>query len=209
MRLGRLAKLITPPLLLAALAAAAPGTDQTPPAAPPKDPLVGDLLVAAPDMGDPRFFQTVILIVRHDKTGAFGIVVNHLLEKQTIAGLLAAMGKPDDSVHGTLRVFAGGPVEPAIGFVVHSAEYHRTGTIAVDGDVAVTSSAAVLRDIGHGMGPAKQLLAFGYAGWGPGQLEAELAQHAWFTEPEDPKLIFDDDRDIVWKDALAHRSRDL
>jgi putative transcriptional regulator len=171
--------------------------------------LPGTLLAAAPDIGDPRFAATVILMVRHDRTGALGIVINHLVEKRTIASLLAVMGKPDASVHGILRVYSGGPVDPGIGFVVHSAEYHRADTIAIDGAVAVTSSPAVLRDIGHGIGPAKRLLAFGYAGWGPGQLEAELAQHAWFTEPEDPKLVFDDDRDIVWKEALAHRSRDL
>ncbi|HUZ73592.1 MAG TPA: YqgE/AlgH family protein [Stellaceae bacterium] len=209
MRSTRLVKLIALLLLPGALMAAAPGTDTAPQAAAPKDPLVGDLLVAAPGMSDPRFVGTVILMVRHDKTGALGIVINHLVEKRTIASLLAAMGKPDASVHGTLPVFVGGPVEPTIGFVVHSAEYHRADTIPIDGHVAVTSNPAVLRDIGHGAGPAKYLLAFGYAGWGPGQLEAELAQHAWFTEPEDPKLVFDDDRDIVWKEALARRSRNL
>ncbi len=205
MRFARLIPFIVLLLLPATPFAAAPGSAK----APTKDPLVGDLLVAAPDMRDPRFVQTVILLVQHDKTGALGIVINRLIEKRTVASLLAAMGKPDAGVHGTLRIYAGGPVEPTVGFVVHSAEYHRPETITVDGQVAVTSSPAILSDIGHGIGPAKRLLAFGYAGWGPGQLEAELAQHAWFIEREDPKLVFDDDRDIVWKEALANRSRDL
>jgi putative transcriptional regulator len=73
----------------------------------------------------------------------------------------------------------------------------------------VTSSPEILRDMGHGKGPAKTLVAFGYAGWGPGQIEAEMAERGWFTEPEDPKLLFDADRGVVWKEALARRSRDL
>jgi putative transcriptional regulator len=108
-----------------------------------------------------------------------------------------------------VRIFAGGPVERTVGFVVHSADYHRAETIAVDPHVAVTSSPAILRDMGRGAGPAKALVAFGYAGWGPGQLEAEMGRRGWFTEPEDPKLLFDLDRGLVWKEALGRRSRDL
>ncbi len=108
-----------------------------------------------------------------------------------------------------MQIYAGGPVEPGTGFVVHSAEYHLASTVAIDGQVAVTSNAAVLRDMGAGKGPAETLVAFGYAGWGPGQLEGELAQHAWFTEPEDPKLLFDPDRAGVWKKALDRRDRAL
>jgi putative transcriptional regulator len=207
MRIERLAGVVAALVLPGLLIAAAPATRSG--KAPPKDSLVGDLLVAVPGIGDPRFDQTVILMVRHDQSGAFGIIINRLLEKRSIASLLASMGRPDASVHGTLRVYSGGPVEPDVGFVVHSTDYHRADTIVVDANVAVTSNPAVIGDIGHGIGPAKLLLAFGYAGWGPGQLETELAEHSWFTEPEDPKLVFDDDRDVVWKEALARRSRAL
>ena len=171
--------------------------------------LVGQFLVATPQMGDPRFAETVILMVRHDETGAFGIVINRPVETRSLASLLEALGDKDSDAKGEVRIYAGGPVEPTTGFVVHSAEYHQTGTINIDGQVAVTSNPAVLRDMGAGKGPAQTLVAFGYAGWGPGQLENELAQHAWFTEPEDPKLLFDGDAASLWKKALDRRSQSL
>ena len=189
------------------LAAALPGP--RPGGAEVGESLVGQFLVATPEMGDPRFAETVILMVRQDKTGALGIVINRPTETRSLASLMAALGDTDSDARGTVRIFAGGPVEPTVGFVVHSAEYHRPETIAVDGRVAVTSSPAILRDMGHGAGPAKTLVAFGYTGWGPGQLDAEMVEHSWFTEPEDPKLLFDADRGVVWKEALGRRSRDL
>ncbi len=188
------------PLLLAAL----PGGEDQGPAS-----LAGQFLVAAPDMGDPRFAETVILMVRHDETGAFGIVINRPVETRSLASLLEALGDKEPSAKGEVQIFAGGPVEPTVGFVVHSAEYHLSGTIDIDGQVAVTSNPEVLRDMGAGKGPAQSLVAFGYAGWGPGQLENEMAQHAWFTEPEDPKLVFDPDRAGLWKKALDRRDRAL
>jgi putative transcriptional regulator len=192
-------------ILAVALMGALPGPGEM----PQPGSLAGQLLIAAPAMNDPRLAETVILMVRQDKTGAFGIVINRPVEERSLASLLEAMGVNDAAARGSVRIFAGGPVEPAIGFVLHSADYHRPETLAIDGHVALTSSAAILRDIGHGVGPAKLLLAFGYAGWAPGQLEAEMASHDWFTELEDPKLVFDDDRAIVWKEALERRSRAL
>ncbi len=171
--------------------------------------LAGQLLIAAPRIGDPRFAHTVILMVRHDKEGAFGIVINRPVGERSIAALLEATGHDDPAVAGIVRVFAGGPVQPELGFVVHSAEYQRAETVDVDGRVAMTASRQVLLDIGHSQGPAKSLFALGYAGWGPGQLEGELAQHNWFTAPEEPKLVFDDDRDSLWEDAMARRTREL
>jgi putative transcriptional regulator len=171
--------------------------------------LAGQLLIAAPRIGDPRFAHTVILMVRHDKEGAFGIVINRPVGERSIAALLEATGHDDPAVAGIVRVFAGGPVQPELGFVVHSAEYQRAETVDVDGRVAITASRQVLLDIGHSQGPAKSLFALGYAGWGPGQLEGELAQHNWFTAPEEPKLVFDDDRDSLWEDAMARRTREL
>src|SRR5437667_7139501 len=158
----------------------------------------GQLLIAAPAIGDPRFAHTVILMVRHDKEGAFGIVINRPVGERPIAALLEATGDNDTDVAGIVRVFAGGPVQPELGFVVHSAEYRRAETVDVDGRVAMTASRQILLDIGHSQGPEKSLFALGYAGWGPGQLEGELARHNWFTTPEEPKLVFEDDRDKLW-----------
>jgi putative transcriptional regulator len=171
--------------------------------------LAGQLLVAAPTIGDPRFAHTVILMVRHNQEGAFGIVINRPVGERSIATLLEAAGDNDPAVTGTIRVFAGGPVEPEIGFVLHSAEYRRAETVDVDGHVAMTASRQTLRDIGHHQGPEKSLFALGYAGWGPGQLETELARHDWFTTPEEPKLVFDDDRQDLWEEAMARRTREL
>jgi putative transcriptional regulator len=171
--------------------------------------LAGQLLIAAPTIGDPRFAHTVILMVRHDQEGAFGIVINRPVGERSIAALLEATGHDDAGVAGIVRVFAGGPVQPELGFVVHSAEYRRAETVDVDGRVAMTASRQVLLDIGHSQGPEKSIFALGYAGWGPGQLEGELARHNWFTTPEEPKLVFDDDRGNLWEDAMARRTREL
>ncbi len=102
-----------------------------------------------------------------------------------------------------MRIFLGGPVSPNIAFVLHSADYRRPDTVDIDGRVALSEAADVLRDIGLGKGPSKSLVAFGYAGWAPSQLEDEIARGAWVTVPEDPALVFDDDRAKVWTDALA------
>ncbi len=187
--------------LLGLLAAARP--------AEADDALVGQLLVASPQVTEAVFSHTVILIVQHTDQGALGIVINQPFEEKTIASLLDAFGKSDASVQGNVQVFAGGPMEPGIGFIIHSVDYHRAETQPIDSHIALTASVEVLRDMGHGKGPKKSLVAFGYAGWGPGQLEVELARHDWLTIPEDPALIFDDDRKKVWDDAMAQMGQPL
>jgi len=172
-------------------------------------PLTGQLLIAAPTIGDPRFAHTVILMVRHDRQGAFGIVINRPVGESPIASLLEGAGEDVSGISGNVRIFAGGPVQQELGFVVHSVEYRLDETLEVDGRVAMTANRQVLRDIGHNRGPVKSLFALGYAGWGPGQLEGELARHDWFTTPAEPRLIFDDDRANLWEDAMARRTRDL
>jgi putative transcriptional regulator len=191
-------------LLAAAISTAAAPVDEA-----DRGLLAGQLLIASPTMGDPRFSHAVILMVRHDKDGAFGIVINRPIGERSIAELLEATGDGDPDAAGSVRVFAGGPVQPELGFVVHSAEYRRAETLDVDGRVAMTASREVLRDLGHNRGPEKSLFALGYAGWGPGQLEGEMARHNWFTAPEEPKLIFDDDRENLWDEAMARRTREL
>jgi len=177
--------------------------------AAPADPSRGELLIASAQIQDPRFYHAVVLILQHTADGAFGIVINHPLASETIASLLAATGDDDKSVEGSIPVLSGGPVQPDLGFVVHSADYRIDGTMAVDGKVAMTASKEALRDIGHHKGPKKYFFAFGYAGWGAGQLEGEIARKDWFTAPEDAGLVFDDDRGKVWDHALARRGQEL
>jgi putative transcriptional regulator len=180
-----------------------------PESAAPADPPSGNLLIASAQIQDPRFYHAVVLILQHTKDGAFGIVINHKLATEKIAALLAAAGDDDKSVEGSIPVFSGGPVQPELGFVVHSADYRTADTMSVDGKVAMTASKEALKDIGHGKGPKKYFFAFGYAGWGAGQLEGEIARNDWFTATEDSALVFDDDRDTVWDKALARRGQDL
>jgi putative transcriptional regulator len=182
---------------------------QNPTAARGQASLAGQILIASPALRDPRFDHTVILMVRHSAGGALGIVLNRPLGERALASLLDDIGEKNSGVGGSLRIFSGGPVQPEIGFVVHSTDYHRPETIEIDGRVAMTSSREILRDIANQHGPERMLVAFGYAGWGPGQLEGELAQRAWFTAAADRKLIFEEERDKVWDDAMTHRTQDL
>ena len=176
---------------------------------PAKPSLKGQLLIATPAMRDPRFDHAVILMVRHDRDGAMGIVINRPLGEKPLAELLAAFGAKDTPATGNVRIFLGGPVQLEAGFVVHSTDYRRPETMDVDSRFAATSSREVLRDIANKAGPMKSLIAFGYAGWAPGQLEGELAHNVWYTAPADPGLVFDDDRDKVWEHATARRTQDL
>ncbi|MGC2411458.1 MAG: YqgE/AlgH family protein [Stellaceae bacterium] len=201
-----LAALLGMAALFAAIANAA---QDAPPVA---DPPAGELLIASAEIQDPRFQHAVVLLLRHDSTGAFGIIINHPLGERPLAAVLSdADGKDnkDSAIEGTIRVFLGGPVQTELGFVVHSADYRRPQTLVVSAELAMTASPEVLRDIADHRGPAKYLLALGYAGWGTGQLEGEIARRGWFTAPAEPDLVFDAERSTVWEKALARRSREL
>jgi putative transcriptional regulator len=172
-------------------------------AAPPS--LAGQLLIASPELRQPEFDHAVILLAKHMREGALGIVLNRPGKMHPIADLVAAFGDDNAGVHGDIQIFSGGPVDPGIGFVVHSAEYQTPDTLAIDGRVALTIAPKVLRDIGLDKGPRKSLAAFGYAGWAPSQLDHELALGVWMTMPEDPALLFDSDRAKLWDDAFARQ----
>jgi putative transcriptional regulator len=196
---------LAPPALLSG--AVAPSATQ--PSGPPaQQSLAGQLLIASPEMRDPRFDRAVVLVVKHDRDGALGIVINKPLGERPLAELLAALGEKsaDDA---KVPLFVGGPVQLDVMLVLHSAEYHVSGTLVVDGHVALTGDPQILRDMAAKSGPQKSLLAFGYAGWAAGQLDAEMEHNVWFTTPEDPALVFDADRDKVWDLAMARRTRDL
>ena len=194
-------------LQTALLRAALPGKDEAPEPARPS--LAGQLLVAAPWIGDPRFEHSVILVVEDGPGGAVGIVINKPIGDQPLANVLKAVGQKESDVAGSVRIFSGGPVQPDAGFVVHSADYRRPETVAVTDRVSMTSSVAILQDIADKKGPAKVLVAFGYAGWGPDQLEHEIEDHAWGIAEADPTRVFDEDRDKVWEDAREHSTEHL
>lgn len=170
--------------------------------------LAGQFLIATDLLSGSPSERTVILMARHSKAGALGIVINRPLDRRPIASLLQAFGADASGVTDSVRIFLGGPVSPEVGLVIHSADYHLTDTLDIDGRVALSVAADVLRDIGLGKGPSNSLVAFGYAGWAPQQLDDEIARGDWYTVPEDPALVFDDDRSKVWDDAMARRKMD-
>jgi putative transcriptional regulator len=164
--------------------------------------LAGQLLVASPQLRQPIFDHAVILLAQHSREGALGIIINRPAAERPVAALLTAVRADASGVSASVRIFIGGPVDPGAGLVLHSAEYKSTGTLAIDSQLALTGTPDVLRDIGP---PSKSIVAFGYSGWAPWQLESELAQGVWITVPEDPTLVFDEDRSKVWADAYARR----
>jgi putative transcriptional regulator len=170
--------------------------------------LAGQFLVATPDLRDPRFARTVIYMLRHDATGAMGLIVNRPVRDVSLAELLRRLGVDEPGAGGSIRLHYGGPVEPASGFLLHTVEYATHGTERIAGDVALTplpALTAALGDIARGAGPRRYLLALGYAGWAPGQLEGEIDGGAWITVPADAALLFDDDHARKWERATARR----
>jgi putative transcriptional regulator len=167
----------------------------------------GQLLIASPEIGDP-FDHAVLLIAQHNRDGALGIVINRPVDRHSISRLREALGKSAAGITEGMRIFRGGPVSPDTAFVLHSADYHRPDTMDIDGRIALSDAADVLRDMAQGNGPTKSLIVVGYAGWAPSQLEDEIAHGAWVTAPDDPVLVFDDDRSKVWIDALTLHKTD-
>ena len=186
-----------------------PAPSDTPNHAGDPDNLTGKFLVAAPNMDDPNFSKTVIFILDHNEHGALGIVVNHVLGTAPAADILKGLGIDGEDAAGRLKVFLGGPVEPAATFVLHTPDYSNSDTHSITGGVDVTGDREILEAISKGKGPAHSLIALGYAGWGPGQLEAEMAHNAWYVAPADISILFDNDVDGKWKRALATSGVDL
>ncbi len=171
--------------------------------------VAGKLLVAAPGMTDPRFAKTVIYMVEHDKGGAMGLVINRAVGKGPVADLLRGLGLDAAGATGDVLAHWDGPVGLKQGFVLHSTDYTSDGSIVVDGKFALTFDAKILRAIGAGRGPKHALFAFGYSGWGPGQLESEFRRNGWVVVPADPALVFEEKPENKWQKALDRLEVDL
>lgn len=180
-----------------------------PAAAADGNSLAGQLLVAAPSMPDPRFAETVIFMVRHDRTGAMGIVVNRPVGTMSLADVLNSTGQDAQGAEGEITVHTGGPVGQELGFLLHSTDYKTEGTIQITDRIAMSGRPEVMADVAKGRGPRLLLLAFGYAGWSAGQLEGEMTQADWFSVPADEAIIFDDNDMTKWQRAAARRGIDL
>src|SRR5579872_1917868 len=166
--------------------------------------LTGELLIAMPQMQDPRFARSVVYICAHsEEEGAMGLVVNKLLASLTMDELFSHL-KVEPGGMGLARpVHFGGPVEPGRGFVLHTADYREEATLVVGDEIAVTATLDILRAIGRGEGPRRSLLALGYAGWAPGQLDAEMQANGWLSVSADSDLVFDEDFEAKWQRALG------
>jgi len=167
--------------------------------------LAGQLLVAAEEMSDPRFVRTVILMIRHDATGAMGLVVNRPIGDVPIAKLIEGVGLDGAGVRGDIRLHYGGPVERRQVLTIHTTDYAIEGSLRVTGDTAITGNPEILRAIGRGKGPRRRLVVLGYAGWAPGQLEGEMKAGGWIAVPADAAIVFDDKYDTKWERAMARR----
>ena len=167
--------------------------------------LTGQLLIAMPSMRDPRFTRTVIYMCVHNDQGAMGLVINRLVGSIKFADLLEELDLKSEPVAADRfpTIHFGGPVETGRGFVLHSDDYLGGDTMPLEDGLAMTATIDVLRDIALGSGPDKAILALGYAGWGPGQLDGELQENSWLSVESDPDLLFGRDLDDKWEKALA------
>jgi len=166
--------------------------------------LDGKFLVAMPGMGDPRFDHAVIFMCVHTPEGAMGLTINRPARGLDFKELMEQLGVTgDDAVNGP-EVLFGGPVEHGRGFVLHSTDYFtKGGTMSISEDFGMTATKDVLQDIADGKGPDKRLLSLGYAGWGPGQLEAEIQKNGWLICDADPKIVFDTPWSKKWNAAMS------
>jgi len=166
--------------------------------------LSGKILIAMPGMGDPRFDRSVVFLCAHSPEGAMGLIVNKPAADVRFGELLKRLDIHPVPGSASPAIYIGGPVEHARGFVLHSADYStQAATLKVDERFNMTATVDVLEAIAHGTGPNKALLALGYAGWGPGQLEDEIAQNGWLVADADQRLIFNVEDSAKWEAALA------
>ena len=173
--------------------------------------LDGQFLIAMPGMQDPRFARTVVYVCAHSADGAMGLMINQAARQITIRDLLVQLDIIPEGPEirlpepaGRMQVHRGGPVETGRGFVLHSADYFiENSTLPIDEHVCLTATLEILKAIAVGTGPQQAMLALGYAGWAPGQLETEIQANGWLHCPSTPELIFDADLDAKYGRALG------
>ena len=165
--------------------------------------LGGQILIAMPGMGDPRFDHSVILVCAHSDAGAMGLIINKPVPDLSFDSLIDQLSIPKGEAGREIRVHQGGPVERSRGFVLHSRDWQAgKATMQIAGQYGMTATLDILEALAKGAGPASALLALGYSGWGPGQLEAEIGRNDWLTAEASAELIFSPDDGGKWSGAL-------
>jgi putative transcriptional regulator len=171
--------------------------------------LTNHFLIAMPRLADPNFFHTVTYICEHNNEGALGIVINRPLDI-TLGEILEHMEIQTDREEVAQRpVYMGGPVQQERGFVLHKPASGWDSTLLVTDDIGITASRDILAAIAQGEGPEQSLIALGYAGWGAGQLEQEMAANAWLSGPADEHILFESPDEKRWELAAALLGIDL
>ncbi|SNX71017.1 putative transcriptional regulator [Cereibacter ovatus] len=171
--------------------------------------LSGSLLIAMPGMADPRFERSLVLICAHSPEGAMGLVINKPVSDLSFAGMLDQLKIPRSPNGRDIRLHLGGPMERGRGFVLHSPDYMSVGaTMLVSGRFGMTATVDILEALARGQGPSSALMALGYSGWGPGQLESELQRNDWLTAEAPADLVFSDDDQGKWTSMLRHMGID-
>jgi len=166
--------------------------------------LAGQLLIAMPQMYDPFFSRSVVYLCAHDTdSGARGLIINKTIDGLTLQELYAQLKIEPVMQERPQPVHFGGPVAPGHSFVLHSADYREEGTLALGAEFAVTATLDIFRATGRGEGPRRGIVALGYAGWGPGQLDSEIQANGWLLVAADAHLVFDAEDDSKWQQALA------
>lgn len=173
--------------------------------------LDGQLLIAMPAMTDKRFARSVIYMCLHNADGAMGLIINQRAANVSFAHLLKELGVVNEGAEDEIparvldtNVLIGGPVETRNGFVLHSSDYLNKGsTLEIDSTVRLTNTVDVLKAIARGKGPDQALVALGYAGWAPGQLEDEIQANGWLSCPADTELVFDANLELKYDRALS------
>ena len=171
--------------------------------------LAGRLLIALPAMLDPRFSQSVIYLCSHNERGAMGLIVNQIMDAVNFRDMLEAMNIKVDHAQPKRQVHFGGPVEAERGFVLHSADYSCEGTLEIKDGVSLTATRDILQLIASGTGPKNSLFALGYAGWGPGQLDAEIQGNSWMFGVPEAEILFGKKHAQKWSLATSRAGIDL
>ena len=171
--------------------------------------LTNQFLVAMPQLADPNFFHSVTYICQHNDEGALGVIINQPMD-MLLGDIFKHLEISSEDKHLNQQpVYFGGPVQQEQGFILHSPSKNWEGTLFISDDIALTTSSDILNDIAKHSGPQKSLIALGYAGWGAGQLEQEMADNAWLSVPADPEVIFKLPTEARWQAAASLLGIDL
>ena len=166
--------------------------------------LKGKILLSPPNIKDTRFYKSVVYICLHNKDGALGVIINKSLEERYYPSLLGELGINKLKLNNKILFNYGGPVESNRGFILHSDDHLTKDSIPINKGVALTSSFDILEDITKGNGPNISMIALGYAGWGPGQLEKEISDNGWVSSVASTNFIFDENNNLKWNKAYRN-----